>query len=88
MDEFKLWSEVALADKLLVIGYFIYSGSAAAKFFHGSKSANIFEAIRYCHLNDIIHRDITPMCVLPKQDLRRRYSHGLLPNKPTGQFVG
>ena len=24
----------------------------------------IFEAIRYCHLNDIIHRDLTPMCVL------------------------
>ena len=24
----------------------------------------IFEAIRYCHLNDIVHRDLTPMCVL------------------------
>ena len=42
-----MWKDVVLADKLIVIGYFIYSGSAAARLFKGCNTGNIFELIRY-----------------------------------------
>ena len=41
-----------------VLGY-VYSEAVVSHYIK-----QIFEAIRYCHLNDIIHRDLTPMCVL------------------------
>ena len=44
---FKMWKDVVLADKLIVIGYFIYSGSAAARLFKGCNTGNILELIRY-----------------------------------------
>merc|ERR1719192_1468643 len=43
----QLWSDVGVSDKLIVIGYFIYSGSAAARLFKGCNTANILELIRY-----------------------------------------
>ena len=46
-ENFKLWKNALLIDKLIVIGYFVYSGSAAAKLFKGCNSANILELIRY-----------------------------------------
>lgn len=43
----QMWKDVVLADKLIVIGYFIYSGSAAARLFKGCNTGNILELIRY-----------------------------------------
>ena len=43
----QLWNDVEKIDKFIVIGYFIYSGSAAARLFKGCSSANVFELVRY-----------------------------------------
>ena len=43
----QLWNDVETIDKFIVIGYFIYSGSAAARLFKGCSSANILELVRY-----------------------------------------
>ena len=43
----QLWNDVETIDKLIVIGYFIYSGSAAARLFKGCSSANVLELVRY-----------------------------------------
>ena len=43
---------------MFCLGY-VYSEAVVSHYIK-----QIFEAIRYCHLNDIIHRDLTPMCVL------------------------
>ena len=43
----QLWAGVETIDKLIVIGYFIYSGSAAARLFKGCSSANVLELVRY-----------------------------------------
>jgi len=43
----KLWADVETIDKLIVIGYFIYSGSAAARLFKGCSFANVLELVRY-----------------------------------------
>ena len=47
MRKIKLWKNAVLIDKLIVIGYFVYSGSAAARLFKGCNTANILELIRY-----------------------------------------